>query len=899
MIFKKAKSIICFLLFGILFSLSVSGCGEAENTSEYVSNYTYDKPTGEIVKKKLYCNSDYFAFDNETALTVLNTDGLGILSFDSNVVMQKDEDNIAMYGVDKPVSLSYTVTYDVKIDANQPEKWHLQKESKKEIKGYKKLSGSVGNGLLLIEKSYDNVKYENAVSPVVNFYSGYSGNVRNFYTLDYADIVKGTYYKVTFAYSIGRQIGTKGWFIFARPNIEYKRYLETYNFYIVEYNKTVLIHNLDVDLPTVSNEETLDLELLSQTETLSNGDTTIGGFSIDKVGRNINVYVSKNGGSPKPTEDGETFTENGYYSISTLNVFGDEETTNVYVFDGGIDCGYSTYFGDSFVNGQRVFRFSDYPSYAKGLSINVEETPEYTPPLYGQLINITNYNVVLDFEGKTTNEIFKELPAGEYIGEFYSGKPTSGSCFHYVFHFNVVDSEATPYLNKYNLDNELSLSSFKAKHYEVTYQMTSGGYISVCFSEESHEDALNYAYEIEKRFIEQSSDGLFYKSPNNPNIKIKYKDYIELTDILYRYAEKNVSIAYFNPLEPFSYRTISNSELYSLEKLNLNQSIKVFPSIEEREKMRTPIRYLNNFTFIKVADYDVTSVVAYCYADNKTIELEFDKPISKQLTKNSKYTITEINSYGLTNVYDAYYYSENTSQLKFKVGTKNQTKEVIVGNNNHGDITADYVKLTDFINEFDEETLLTISAPGVYSYEGVWNVSELKNVVLYKKGTYSINCVDRFGYAFAFNIKISGDCFFEDVVDEEKETLTDKYNKNHTEKIEASLEEEIVTRDDLANLIAMKVEKKLFSKEDYNEYLDALTKAKNVVENPSSTRSDISKAYALLKIAMGRQGQGTINKTSNFFEFVKANVLVLSLGFALFVAIIIIIVLAVKIKRGW
>lgn len=878
--------------------LCITGCSETGKSSEYISNYSYDKPTGEILKKKLYCNSDKFAFENETDLTVLNTDGLGILSFDSNIVMRKDSDEMEIYGVDKPVSLSYTITYDVKIDANEPEKWHLEKDSKKEIKGYKKLSGSVGSGLLLIEKSYDNEKYENAVSPLVNFYSGYSGNVINFYTLDYADIVKGTYYKVTFAYSIGRKIGTTGWWLWEKPKIEYKRYLETYSFYIVEYNKTVLIHNLDADLPEASEKEGLDLEMLLQTETLSDGDTTIGGFSIDKVGRNIDVYVSKDGGFPRPTENGAIFTENGFYTISTLNIFGDEETTSVYIFNGGTDCGYSTYFGSSFISGQRVFRISDYPSYAKGLAVNIKKTPDYTPPLYGQLINISDHSVVLDFDGKTTDEILKELPAGEYIGEFYSGKPTSGSCFHYVFQFNVVDSEATPYLNKYNLDNELSLNSFKAKHYEVTYQMTSGGFISVCFSNESYEDAFNYAYEIEKRFIEQTSDGLFYKSPSNPNTKIKYKDYIELTDVLYQYAEKNVAIAYFNPLEPFSYRTISNSELYSLEELNLNQSIKVFPSIEEREKMRTPERYLNDFSFIKVADYDVTSVVAYCHEDKTTTELEFDKPVKEQLTKNSKYTITETNSYGLTSEYEAYFHTENMSQITLKVGNKNQTKEVVVDNNNHEDITADYIKLADFSNEFDEDSLLAISAPGVYSYEGVWNVSELENVVLYKKGTYLLKCTDRSGYAFTFNVNISGDYFFEDVVDEEKETLTDKYNKNHTEKIEASFEEEIVTRDDLANLIAMKVEKNKFSKEDYYEYLDALTKAKNVIENPDSTRSDISKAYALLKIAMARQGQGTMNATFNFFKFVKANILTLSLGLALFASIIVIIILAVKIKRG-
>ena len=887
------KSLIAIVAF-LTTTIFLSSCEEEKGSSKYVSEYTYDMPDGEVIDKKVYCNSDFFAFENETNKLVTNTDSLGILTFNSNIVATKDKDGFMAYGVDKPVSLSYTITYDVKINSDNINEWHLIEESKKEIKNYQKFTGSVGSGLLLIEKSYDDVKYENAVLPLANFYKDYSGNVNDFYTLDYSDVVKGTYYKVSFAYTFGKKIGTTGWWLWEKPKFEYKRYLETYKFYIIEYNKTVLIHNLSIDLPSASETEKVNLEMLSKTETLNDGDTTTGGFSIDKNGRSIDVFVSHNGGNSLETKDGQEFKENGYYSITTVNPFGDKETTNVFVFNGGSDSGFGTYFGSDFINGQRVFRFVDYPSYARNSYINVEASQKYTPNLYGQLINTDTGEKVLLFEGSAHDKINRDLYPGEYIGEFYSGRPNSGSYYRYSFHFNIVDSDAKPYVNIYNLSSTLKLSSFKPKHYEVAYQMTKGGYVNVCFSENSYQDALDYAYEIEKRFIEKADDGsLFYKSPNDPNTKIKYKDNIKLTSTLYEYAEKNISIEYFNPSETFSYRTLDNNDLSSLEDLNLNYSIRVFPSAFEREKMRSNERYLNDFSFIKVADYDVVDAEIYCHADGSTTKIEFGKSMNEQLSKDSRYTITERNIYNLTRSYDAYYVTKNTTLLKFDVCNNKSIKSVIVSSDNHYEIDADYIKFVDFENELDPESLISISAPNVYSYEGIWNASELKDVVLYKKGNYLIKSIDRFGNVFDTNVKISGKAFYEDVTDESKTTLTDKYNSNHIQKIEIETEEETVTINDLINLIATKVSKGKFSNKDYKEYLSALDNANSVAENPSSTRKDISSAYVRLKIAMAKQK--TAEDTNTFWDFVRNNLVTIILGAALLVAVIIIIVL---LKRG-
>ena len=144
---------------------------------------------------------------------------------------------------------------------------------------------------------------------------------------------------------------------------------------------------------------------------------------------------------------------------------------------------------------------------------------------------------------------------------------------------------------------------------------------------DSYEEAMNYAREIEGRYVEAATGGgYYYKSESNPNRKVKYYDQIELTRVSEIYAKQNVEINYFNATDAFTYKTYNNDLLDTLEKINVNESIKVFPSQEEKEKMIDRAPFLNGFTFIQATDYDVTSIQAVCGVTGESKKIEFGMP---------------------------------------------------------------------------------------------------------------------------------------------------------------------------------------------------------------------------------------------------------------------------------
>ena len=100
-----------------------------------------------------------------------------------------------------------------------------------------------------------------------------------------------------------------------------------------------------------------------------------------------------------------------------------------------------------------------------------------------------------------------------------------------------------------------------------------------------------------------------------------------MTSVLNYYARQNVEYNYFNPIDAFTYQTYADDLLEQLESLSIRESIKVFPSQAEKDKLINRQPFINDFTFIKVADYDVVSVNAYCHKNGKNYAIEFGKDI--------------------------------------------------------------------------------------------------------------------------------------------------------------------------------------------------------------------------------------------------------------------------------
>lgn len=831
--------------------------GIGANTSVCAAEATTIAPAAQLFE--LSDNNDYnIEWQQEVTSFAYGKSSLGSFSINGDIDDVATYRGKTAYGVSGNLSFSYT--YNGYLQGNSAESWNISSDTATSVAGYS-LTGSVGQGVVLIQTSTNGSVYENVVNPVTDFFSGKNGR-ENFYTTDGNTVAQGSFYRIIIAYETRRKTGTTGIWPFKKDVFEYKNNVEIYEFYVCRNDAVISIHNLAVDESSLPEIEGYTQETIKRGETLLDGSTTTKGFSIDKLGSSYLVSVAKDGGTASYVDDGATFTENGKYVITTITKLGKQITRTVYIFNGGEDKGFSTYFGDSIVDGKRVFRYGDYPTYAKGSSVRINAIADNVPILTGKITNMTSGEEFV-LASDRNGQIF-DLVAGSYCLDCYSGETASGTVYHYKAYFNIIDELSAPYVNYDNLMKTQRLSDLTSKHYEVAYQTTAGGYIFVCFDLDSYDEAFNYAYEIEKRFIEKTDDGLYYKSKDNPNVKVKYYDYVAMTSVLNYYARQNVEYNYFNPIDAFTYQTYADNLLEQLESLSIRESIKVFPSQAEKDKLINRQPFINDFTFIKAADYDVVSVNAYCHKNGKTYTIEFGKDVSQQLTVSSKYTITETNAYGDTKVYDVYYANENQTTSTWDVSYNGVKSTLSVSSstlvNNKIEITADTISISSIENNFDINSIVTVKAPEVYSFEIKCLISEFKNIGLYKKGKYELTFVDRVGNSYQLIINITGKSRYSDVVTSSIRSYTNFYNavymNDRTER-----EEIIYDITALKTAIDRVVDKNLYTPSSYANYVRYLQEARDVYENQNANQEEINAAALNLDDAYAALVR-TVDKTA-------------------------------------
>ncbi|MCI7530418.1 MAG: FIVAR domain-containing protein [Christensenellaceae bacterium] len=842
MIHKKKFLVSIFLI--VLCCLIFAGIGV--NTGVCDAEEATIAPAAQLFE--LPDNNDYnIEGQQEVTSFAYGRSSLGTFSISGSIEETSSYRGKTAYGVLGELSFSYS--YDGFLQGNGSDSWNLSADTATVVNDYN-LTGSIGQGAVLIQTSTNGSFYENAVNPITDFFSNKKGR-ENFYTTDGSAVAQGCFYRVIVAYETCRKTGTKGFWPFKKDVYEFKNNVEVYEFFVCRNDAQISIHNLSVDNDLIKAEG-YQSEVLKRSETLTDGATTTDGFSIDKLGASFLVSVAKDGEPARYVDDGEIFTENGKYTITTITKLGKRKTQTVYVFNGGEDKGFSTYFQDYIVHGERVYRDEQYPVYARNSFAFIKAIDESIPVLMGVLENKTT-GEVFSFAKDDRNEQRVALSAGIYYGVFYSGDPnsSSGSLYQYTFVFSILDEDSAPFINYNNLMNTQNLEDLGAKHYEVAYPMTYGGYIFVCFSLDSYQAAFNYAYDIEGRFIEKAEDGgLYYKSEKNPNKKEKYYDPIELTRVRNVYAKQNVEYNYFNATDKYTYRTLESVE--ELEKLNLPESVKVFATNADKDKLINRQPFINNFTFINVADFDVTSVKAYCYKNGKTYSLEFGKKVSEQLSVSSKYRITETNVYGKTREYDVYYVLENLTRSEWEVSYNGNTEVIAFSiydlESGVKTITADSIKINSITNDFDTDSIVTIKAPNVYSFEIKCSLSELKNVELYKQGRYEITFIDRLGNSYKLIVNLTGKTRYSSLK-ENSLCYTDFYNTIYMNQKDNS-EELILNIEDLKELIETVIERDKYTSDSYNVYQIRLQEAENVYNNPNSTQEEINEAAKNLRNAI-------------------------------------------------
>lgn len=818
-------------------------------------NKTASSSSTYYVSHKLFefdSSDDYvFSDDKVVSCNPLGDSQIGKLTISGDISKKTTFRNEEAYGVNGNVGFSYS--YNGAYQSSTKTDWNLIADTCTNIDD-QALSGSIAKGALLVQKSYDGDIWENVANPITNYYEDNRSGTTNFYTTAGEDVFKGAYYRMIFAYELGKKTGETGSLWWKKDIFEYRRYAEVYTCYVtIDTPSNVSFHNLSVKDDDL-NYDGCSVELLKKGETLNNGDTTIKGFSIDTLGANYLIGVSKDGGPISYVKNGYEAKANGRYEITITSKIGSKSTNTLYVFDGGNDKGFNTYFGNYFINGERVYRDGNFPTFAKGSYFHVNAVSKNVPALTGQLANMTTGETI-NFSESNRSEKNIQLSAGAYLGELYSGNNTSGSFYKYTVNFNVINEESKPYVNYNNLSNSSRLYDLASKHYEVAYQMTKGGYVFVCFSMNSYDSAFQYAYEIEKRFIEKSNDGyLYYKSIDNPNKKVKYVDNIDLTQALNYYARLNVEINYFNPLDSFTYNTYNDDLLDCLENLNITDSVKVFPNSAEKNKLISRKPYVNEFTFVSVDDYDSAKVTAKCYKNGQTYNIQYGVPLKEQLTLSSKYLITETNKYGRSVTYDVYFVNDNQTTSSWLVSNNGDEQTITISSasssNGTYSIDADSVSLLSISNSLDEDAIVTVKAPDVYSYEIKCSISELGNIALYKKGQYYLDFIDRVGNKYGLMINISGDTRYSEIFTpaSDKVCYTDAYNNSHLNK--KTMDEEILyDASELKTAINRQVDKDLYTVSSYSNYCNYLKAAKAVYENPDATQAEINIATANLNKA--------------------------------------------------
>lgn len=626
-------------------------------------------------------------------------------------------------------SVRVSFVYGGKMLSDSNKVWRIAKTSASKVDGAK-IPATIGKGTLLVQYSKDGQDYTDLYPPIPNVFED---NPRGIESL--CELYEDGYYRIIVAYQTEQYSWT---------NILGHEYMETMN--NVEVFSFQLIQE---GFPGIDLEaEGYSMTMLDKGETLTNNATTTRGFIVDKLGTNYTVNIN---GQPVP--DGHRIVENGRYDIEVITPLNRTSRMTVYVYRDDDDCGASAYFHDVPISGKRVFREGTYPTYDASTTLSLLSISDQMPVLTGVLTNLDTGDE-LTIAGSDRAEQTYPLAPGCYHGDFYSGNTESGSVYHYEFNFNVIADEAQPHVNYDNLVSADRLSDKASMYYQVAYQTTRGGYIFVCFADLQH--ARDYAYEIEKRFVE---DG-WYKSLDNPNVKVKYSTsgdgLIELTQALYHYADQNVEIAFFNPTEAFTYRTLDDPEqLSNLEALSLPESVKVIPSEAEREMMYLRQPFLNGFTFIQAADYDVVEVSAFCKENGKTYPISFGIPVDDQLTVSSEYIITEKDVYGDTRIYSAVFLAENRTSILWETGS-NQTASVESRFDHNDVIEAEYVRIVQAENPLDNNAIVVITPAGSSDRRITCLVSDLSGLTLNQKGTYTFKFIDRIGYTFEQVVHISG-----------------------------------------------------------------------------------------------------------------------------------------------
>ena len=766
-----------------------------------------------------------FSLSNRVDQTVFDSNAytsLSIFTEDGDISVSNYNGVTAFGVVSSDVGLRFKVNHEANVGEkiNGSAEWMLGSDSWGQQEGQNingVSTGKIESGAIVVQTSYDGVNWSNENKAkyseglyTTNYYANYGTSDNTIYYPSGEDISKGVYIRVLYAYEVYdyKDCEHPTFFLWWQTGYEhnndnvYKNYVEAYTFYLC-YNSpnAVTFHNLSLGDQIEENlkeEDASLIEIAKSTETLTNGSVTVTGFSIDnKLNQSATITVKKNN-QPFEIPSNKEIRENGKYDITVKTVLGEELTTTIYVHSMNKEELYSLYFGESFLIGKRIFSKEAYPTYEGGVtSYNLLDIEDVYPGVCGEIINKnTGAKIVLNQSWLLRKEALVE--PGEYQARIYTNTTfatdnPSGDNQTFVFNFKII-AEGTapgPQINKESLRNFTLLSNpsnLSSTYYGVTFQSAHRGNITLAFA--TKKAAIDYAYNYEKGMVEVQEDGSFrYNGSLAVSQKVKYDSAWDLTDAVYYFAEQAVQKLKFDLRDEFTYLTLSDEVLFSVENLRtleLTKSVVVFANDVEKEELlvsgELPIinskkySYLtpgnsgevasgySDFIFIKDKNgYDSNSVVI-TDANGNSFTIEYNISVGEQLKSfgccTGIITVEEKTIYGDTTTYQAVYIAENNNSAKVELNcyeNKTQTTKSVEFSDNNSLFTLNAFSIKSIVDELDPYGIITVSKEGV---EDFYCINEIIGKLYTEKGSYVITLVNRLGYSYKFTINIDEEMYY-------------------------------------------------------------------------------------------------------------------------------------------
>ena len=658
--------------------------------------------------------------------------------------------------------------------------------------------GQVSSGAILIQKSNDGVNWNPISSDSYAdglFTTDYQRHYYNrgdvmIYRPNGKELLKGLYLKISYAYNLRDD----------KDDSEH-RFLEVYNLYLCSNElEAVTVHNLSIEKTLkekIGEDDEASYEVYKQAETLESGSCTVTGFSIDKALNPTVKYSIKKNGKDFTEPENKKITEDGKYEITLQSAVGDKKSIIIYVDTQKSENSYSMYFGNSFIEGKRVYsENSKFPVYEGGnTNWTILPQKENYLPINGTL---KNTNTGKEINISSENEAQKKLisDAGHYIASF-STRPSnitgelSGDYRVFTFEFDIIKEGTAPgpVVNQKSLEQyaKTTISDAYPKYYGVTYPSAHSGYITLAFS--NIDDAKQFAYNYEKGKVEKQPDGSYrYNGSLDIGQKKEIESAWDLTDAMNIFAEKAVQELYFDLSDPFTCRTLEQSLIDTTENLRtleLRNSVIIFADAEQRTALCTlksalpfisPKPYLyqaagkngqektgfHDFQFVHDKYGCDSDSVIITDINGKAYQIGYQENVGELLRKQNCptgiVTITERNIYDEENSYQAVFINEaeNTAAITISYYTNgHQEEQTYTQSDNKTTLKADAFSIANVKDELDPYTLVRVKK--IDSKEDAeYYVADQESVKAWSdEGTYEVKVVNRLGYSYTLKVEIN------------------------------------------------------------------------------------------------------------------------------------------------